>query len=56
MRKEGLFDLDRIVDLNKSIDETLLQQAMKVLKVDTRTEAINRALRIAIETAGEPNP
>jgi Arc/MetJ family transcription regulator len=52
MAAEGVLDLDRIVDLNKSVDEDLLQQAMRALKVDTRTEAINRSLRIALDAAG----
>ncbi|WP_157974834.1 type II toxin-antitoxin system VapB family antitoxin [Glycomyces dulcitolivorans] len=54
MAAEGLFDFDLMVDLNKSVDEGLLQQAMRVLEVDTRTEAINRALRIAVDAAGKP--
>jgi Arc/MetJ family transcription regulator len=48
MYEEGLLDLDRIVDLNESVDEALLQEAMRALGVDARTEAINRSLRIAI--------
>ncbi|SDD49056.1 hypothetical protein SAMN05216270_104227 [Glycomyces harbinensis] len=48
MADEGLFDFDRMADLNKSVDEALLQEAMRELGVDTRTEATNRSLRIAI--------
>jgi Arc/MetJ family transcription regulator len=51
MADEGAFEFDRIVDLNKSVDEALLQEAMRALSVDTRTEAINRSLRIAIESS-----
>jgi len=51
MADEGVFDFDRMVDLNKSVDEALLQVAMQALGVATRTEAINRSLRIAIESA-----
>lgn len=54
MADEGLIDFDRATDLNKSVDEGLLQEAMKALRVDTRTEAINQALRIAIDSSCEP--
>jgi Arc/MetJ family transcription regulator len=54
MADEGAFDFDRVVDLNKSVDETLLQEAMQSLGVDSRTEAINRSLRIAVETRRTP--
>lgn len=52
MADEGAFDFDRIIGLDKSVDEALLQEAMEVLGVDTRAEAINRSLRIAIEASG----
>ena len=52
MADEGLFDFDRMVDLNKSVDDGLLRYAMKVLDIDSRTDAITRALHEAIEAHG----
>lgn len=52
MADEGLLDFDRMVDLNKSVDDGLLRYAMKVLDVDSRTEAINRALEEAVVARG----
>ncbi|MDN3241190.1 TetR/AcrR family transcriptional regulator [Glycomyces tritici] len=52
---EGLFDFDRAVDLDKSVDDGLLRYAMEVLDVDSRTDAITRSLHEAVE-AREAEP
>lgn len=52
MADEGLFDFDRAVDLNKSVDDGLLRYAMKVLDTDSRTDAITRALHEAVAARG----
>jgi hypothetical protein len=52
MADEGLFDFDRAVDLNKSVDDGLLRYAMEVLDTDSRTEAITRALHETVAAHG----
>lgn len=50
--EEGLFDFDRAIDLNKSVDDGLLRYAMEVLDTDSRADTITRALHETVAAHG----